>query len=296
MFPTRFCSTRLFAVTFLLLWSEVSLFGQSRNLTDYLVDKIRGGKLDAVKKTLAEFSSKMMLLVTYINSAGQEISVTVRSSGNPVGITYKRSSPFFDMFTGFPSNHDIVFKVDGPPILIYPPFNPDPNRIAGWLYYVNLVPGEPRFDTTIIKLNPPPKVCVYRGFDRRFFTLPLIKKDISYLTFSTFLASAGTYYVFRRERSDAEENFEKYKNAKTLEEVSRARIETEKTRTHRNVARGVFFSATGTFAALLVRDLFFRKPEGPQDPSCSDLGNESKFACIPSLTDKDLRIDFQFSF
>lgn len=166
------------------------------------------------------------------------------------------------------------------------------------VYYMPMHPPPPTRQPCpdTIRVVDTLKVHCYRGFDRRFFTLPLIKKDISYLTFSTLLVSAGTYYVFRRERFDAEDNFEKYKNAKTLEEVSRARIETEKTRTHRNVARGVFFSATGAFAALLVRDLFFRKPEGSRDPLCHNFENESRFACVPNITHKELSIDFRFNF
>jgi hypothetical protein len=169
------------------------------------------------------------------------------------------------------------------------PTAPSPSTLSSKVHYLFLPPCRPDCIDTV-------KVICYRGCDRRLFKLPVIKKEVSRLTFATALISTGTYYWFWRERSGADESFDKYNKATTLETVSRARIEAEKDRTRCNVARGVFFSATGTFAALLVRDLFFRKPEGQRDPSCSYFGNESKFACVPSLTDKELRIDFQFSF
>lgn len=117
------------------------------------------------------------------------------------------------------------------------------------------------------------------GFlDKPIIKMPPTRKKFSILTASFGAISAGSFLWFLNEKSNADDQYQKYQDATTFQRAIELRKDVEKSRTRRDIAGWTSFASGAAFAFLLTRDLFFRKPPDHHtllDPSSS---SEKRFS------------------
>lgn len=94
------------------------------------------------------------------------------------------------------------------------------------------------------------------------------------------VATISSSVWFFIERSNVNNNYDRYKDSSTIEQVTKARIKTEKSEARRNIAVGATIASVASFTYFLIKPLIFKKSKSDQTQTTLNQDKEERVRIV----------------